>query len=78
MDSHRSCDRPGCGAGATATLTYHYGGRIAWLDDLAEQQAPSSYDLCARHADSTKVPVGWAREDRRDKIRALFQSPIAS
>ena len=79
MDSHRSCDKPACGAPAAATLSYHYLSRTAWLDDLVDQKEPASHDLCAPHADGLRVPVGWAREDRRQRVvRSLFQPPIAS
>jgi hypothetical protein len=78
MESHRSCDRPGCSAAATATLTFHYDARTAWLDGLADPTEPGSYELCARHADGLRVPLGWAREDRRNTIRSVYQPPIAS
>jgi hypothetical protein len=78
MESHRSCDRPGCGAEAAAALTFHYDARTAWLDDLGDRPEPSIYELCARHADGLRVPLGWAREDRRHTIRSVYQPPIAS
>ena len=79
MDSNRSCDRPACGAPAVATLTFHYGGRTAWLDELIDNKEPATYDLCGQHADRLRVPMGWAREDRRQSsVRSLFQPPIAS
>ncbi len=65
MHGSRHCVRPGCGAIAEATLTYHYASRTAWLDDLDGDADPSSYELCTQHADRLTVPVGWSREDRR-------------
>jgi len=65
MERSRTCVRPGCGAPAEATLTYHYVSRTAWLDKIADEHEPASYDLCAQHADRFTVPVGWTREDRR-------------
>jgi hypothetical protein len=46
-------------------MTYGYGARIAWLDDLDPEHAPSGYDLCREHADTFSVPQGWERADRR-------------
>jgi hypothetical protein len=65
MHSSRTCVRPGCGAPGEATLTYHYASRTAWLDHLAHEAEPSSYELCGLHADRFTVPLGWNREDRR-------------
>jgi len=65
MHGSRQCVRPGCGAIAEATLTYHYASRTAWLDDLDDVPAPSTYELCTQHADRFTVPLGWTREDRR-------------
>lgn len=61
----RLCARPDCSEPATATLTFGYRERTAWLDDLAGEPLPSSWDLCTRHADRLSVPLGWARDDRR-------------
>ena len=55
----RSCDRPVCSGPATASLTYDYAGRCAWLDDLDDEYDPHAYDLCADHADRLTVPRGW-------------------
>ena len=46
----RQCSRQGCSDRAEATLTYHYGNSQVWLDDLASERDPHSYDICARHA----------------------------
>ena len=70
------CARPGCGAPATATLSYHYASRTAWLHDVGEEVDPSRYALCAAHADRLQVPVGWTREDRRSAARPLFHVPL--
>lgn len=61
----RQCARPGCSAAAGATLAYDYKARTTWLDPLAPEPHPMSYDLCVAHADSTVVPRGWRLEDRR-------------
>jgi Protein of unknown function (DUF3499) len=61
----RQCARPGCGAAAAATLAYDYQQRTSWLDPLAPEAHPMSYDLCAVHADTLVVPRGWRLDDRR-------------
>jgi hypothetical protein len=62
----RACARPACGEPATATLTYDYQARTTWLDALASERHPMSYDLCTGHADALSVPRGWNLVDRRD------------
>lgn len=47
------------------TLTYEYGRAQVWLDDLAADRDPHSYDLCARHGQRLTVPRGWQLRDRR-------------
>ena len=60
----RLCSRPGCAADASATMTYDYAARAAWLDELAPEADPNQYDLCPAHADRLAVPQAWARTDR--------------
>ncbi len=55
----RRCSRVGCGARATATLTYVYDDRMAVLGPLAGAASPHSYDLCGRHAERITPPQGW-------------------
>lgn len=62
---NRQCSRTGCAAPAVATLTYQYGRSIVWMDDLAPERDPHSYDLCDRHAARLSVPNGWRLEERR-------------
>lgn len=66
----RQCSRTGCAAPADATLTYQYGRSLVWLDELAPERDPHSYDLCERHAGRLSVPQGWVLEDRRG-VRGL-------
>jgi hypothetical protein len=40
-----------------------------WLDDLAAEDHPSTYDLCAAHADRLTPPQGWTLADRRRSAR---------
>lgn len=61
----RQCSRTGCAEPATVTLSYQYARSIVWLDDLASERDPHSYDLCQRHSARLSVPNGWRLEDRR-------------
>jgi hypothetical protein len=67
----RRCARPGCPLEATATMTYDYAARTAWLDGLDPDALPSGYDLCTTHADGLGVPQGWTRTDRRTSVALL-------
>lgn len=61
----RQCARPGCPETAVATLAYEYASRTVWLDDVAPEGHPSTYDLCPRHSNNLRVPLGWQMRDRR-------------
>jgi hypothetical protein len=75
----RACCRPDCGETATATLTYDYQARTTWLDSLASETHPMSYDLCGAHADTLTVPRGWRLDDRRRQVRpAPYDESLAS
>jgi len=63
----RQCSRTGCASPAVATLTYQYGRSLVWIDDLAPERDPHSYDLCERHAARLSVPNGWSLEERRQQ-----------
>lgn len=76
--SSRICAKPGCHTGATATLTYDYAGRTAWVELLDSEAHPMAYDLCTDHADGLKVPKGWALSDRRVRYPAALSHAIAS
>jgi len=65
----RQCSRTGCAEPATSTLSYQYGRSIVWLDELAGERDPHSYDLCARHTGRLSVPNGWRLEDRRSRLQ---------
>ena len=69
MDRTAHCARPGCADRAVATMTYDYASRTVWLDSPGGEPDPTAaWGLCATHADGLKVPVGWARNDRRTPI----------
>ncbi|MHB8670876.1 MAG: DUF3499 family protein [Acidimicrobiales bacterium] len=65
VESSRQCARPGCAAPASATLSFDYSGRRAWVEALSTEPDPARYDLCPAHAGRLRVPVGWSWEDRR-------------
>ncbi|WP_255416242.1 DUF3499 domain-containing protein [Tessaracoccus sp. OH4464_COT-324] len=55
----RKCSRTACLAPAVATMTFAYADSTAVLGPLATDREPGAYDLCARHAESISVPMGW-------------------
>ncbi len=61
----RMCRRPVCQRPAVATLTFHYQCASVLLMDLVEERHPSRWDMCALHADSLRVPLGWDHVDER-------------
>jgi len=54
-----------CGASAAATLYYDYEARTAWLDSMSPETVPGTWAVCARHADTLRVPSGWRLIDQR-------------
>jgi len=73
----RLCARPGCGAPATAVLTFQYATRTVWLLDQGDPD-PAAIDLCTRHADRLSPPRGWTGHDRRDSATPGMSTPVAS
>jgi hypothetical protein len=69
----RQCSRTGCAAPATVTLSYQYGGAVAWVDVLSPERDPHCYDLCDRHSSRLSVPHGWRLEDRRERLVATVR-----
>lgn len=74
----RQCARPDCADQATATFGYDYGERTVWLTDLATEPHPSTYDLCRRHANALRVPVGWQLRDRRTLVPHIAGADLLS
>lgn len=70
MDRPRSCVRPGCAEPPVCTLTYNYGARVVFLDDLLPREV-GGMDHCLAHAGRLRAPLGWAIEDRRSTILPL-------
>ena len=56
--SSRTCAKPGCNTCASATLTYDYASRTAWVEHLDDEAHPMRYDLCPDHAGGLTVPEG--------------------
>ncbi len=75
---NRRCARPGCGEPAAATLSYRYASSTVWLDDVAAEADPSTYDLCRRHAAGLTVPHGWNLTDGRSTARSPYRAERAS
>jgi hypothetical protein len=61
----RPCARPDCSAPGTASLTFAYPTRQAWIGVLADDPRAQSYDLCARHVARVRPPLGWQLRDER-------------
>ncbi|MEX2626933.1 MAG: DUF3499 family protein [Ilumatobacteraceae bacterium] len=70
----RQCSRTGCAERATLTLNYDYARAHVWLDHLASDRDPHSYDLCDRHGARLTVPQGWQLRDRRSDRRSAGSS----
>ena len=72
--SSRICAKPSCSTSASATLTYDYASRTAWVEHLNDEAHPMRYDLCSDHADALTVPQGWALQDRRVRYPSALAS----
>jgi len=71
-----NCTR--CGAPATSVISYNYGDRAVWLDDLITLvPLGAGYPVCGRHANRLTPPLGWALTDCRRTVR-LFAPAGAS
>jgi hypothetical protein len=61
----RPCARPDCSAPGSASLTFAYPTREAWVGPLDDDPRTQSYDLCARHVERVRPPLGWQLRDER-------------
>lgn len=61
----RICSRSACRWPAVATLSFEYSEKKVWLEELRPGPDPSSYDLCAVHAERFAAPSRWEFQDRR-------------
>ncbi|MFY9617324.1 MAG: DUF3499 domain-containing protein [Actinomycetaceae bacterium] len=59
MSPIRRCSRTNCQQGAVATMTYGYAEATAVIGPLSPTPLAGAYDLCAEHALTVTVPVGW-------------------
>ncbi|WP_084707388.1 DUF3499 domain-containing protein [Arcanobacterium sp. S3PF19] len=59
MPPIRKCSRGNCSLPAVATMTYGYREATAVIGPLSPVPQPGTFDLCADHARSVTVPVGW-------------------
>lgn len=64
-DVSRLCSNPMCSEPASFTLSFEYRQARVWIDHLAGERNPHSYDLCGRHTRGLTVPRGWQSTDRR-------------
>ncbi len=72
----RPCARPDCSAPGTASLTFAYSMRQAWIGALDDDPRTPSYDLCARHVERVRPPLGWQlRDDRPEDDRRVEAAP---
>jgi hypothetical protein len=55
---------------ATTTLTYGYKAKQATIERLTVVRDPHAYDLCGRHANALRVPMGWTLTDVRHEALA--------
>jgi hypothetical protein len=57
-------------------MTYDYGERAVWLENLGEQPDKTGYAMCGEHADRLAPPLGWTLTDRRT-VTPLFAFDVA-
>lgn len=61
----RLCSKPGCSEPAEATMILSYEGRRVVLSNLLPEHDRNHVELCMRHADRLRPPVGWEIRDDR-------------
>ncbi len=67
-----------CGGPAAALMSFNYGERAVWLDDLDRPTQPGTgYPLCAVHADRLTPPLRWTLTDRRNVTRLFAPLEVA-
>jgi hypothetical protein len=69
-----SCVR--CSSPAAALMSYAYGDRQVWLEDLSAH-GYQGYAMCALHADRLTPPLGWTLTDRRTVVRLFAPLEVA-
>ncbi len=59
-----------CSTPAAALMTFDYGERAVWLDELEpDTERGRGYSLCTEHADRMTPPLSWTLTDRRNVTR---------
>jgi Protein of unknown function (DUF3499) len=61
----RHCSRIGCGGEAVAAIGMDRDHRVVHLVEIVGDDTPSAGDLCRRHADRLRAPLGWCLDDER-------------
>ena len=67
----RVCVKQVCESPAAFSLSFDYGERTVWLDDLIESGS-RAFDFCVRHAERFSAPLGWQLLDRRSDTPPRF------
>jgi hypothetical protein len=65
-----------CGTPASTHMSYSYGDRLIWLEDL-RVSAGAGYPMCADHAGRLTPPRGWTLTDRRTAIPLFVPLEVA-
>ena len=67
-----------CASPASSAMSYDYGRREMWIEDVTLPQPFGWYSLCERHADRLTPPLSWTLDDRRLAAPMLpFQREVA-
>lgn len=61
----RICAKMRCGAEPAATVSLVYAERRILVADLLVERDPNLLDLCRKHVDRLRPPVGWHVDDVR-------------
>jgi Protein of unknown function (DUF3499) len=62
----RHCSRIGCGGEAVAAIGMDRDRRVVLLVPIVDTETLSAGDLCVRHADRLRPPLGWRLDDLRE------------
>ena len=66
----RTCAKLRCGARATVSVALSYEDRDVLVGDLTSRADPRFVDLCDRHAEALRPPIGWRVTDVRAPVAA--------
>lgn len=68
MRAMRACAKPNCSSEAGATMALHYDFKQVLIHDLLEEPDRNLADLCERHVETLRAPLGWEVVDRRSMM----------